>query len=321
MLHRIEERTPEWYAMRLKYVGGSEISGLWGVQPEFGQSQFTLHMVKSGRIPAPDVDDSPGSRIWFGIQLEPVIARMAAGLYQWDIEKAGYYTDDTTPGMGASLDFVIKQPGPAEKELGFTGPGALQIKNTAWLNWAREWVNGEPPQWILLQLQHEIACAGFTWGAIVVMVDGNTLPVYRYAARPRIIEGIREKVTDFWTAVREGNPPQTDASSSTADALRALYPSVPTPEPLDMRGHNRFPDLAAQFIVARENKRESERRYDDAKNEMEALLEGATWAESDEFKVHVAVVKESLPRAPKPGEMIGGRKSSRRITVSENLRK
>ena len=320
-LHILEERSPAWHATRLNYVGGSEIAALWGVQPDYGQSAFTLHMVKSRRIPAPDVDDSPGSRIWFGIHLEPVIAAMAAELYKWDIENGGYYTDDTTPGMAASLDFVIKQPGPAERELGFTGPGALQIKNTAWLQWAQKWTNDQPPEFIILQLQHEIACAGFSWGVICVLVDGNQLPIYRYPARPRVIEGIREKVADFWAAVHAGKPPQTDASDSTAEALKALYPSVPSAVALDMNFNNRFPDLCVQFILARENKRASEEHYDLAKNEIESLLEGATWAESEGFKVHVAVVKESLSRAPKPGEMIGGRKSSRRLAVSEKLRK
>ncbi len=80
----IKPDTPEWHAIRMKHIGGSEISALFGVQPEFAQSAFTLFMVKSGKIPAPPVDDSPGTRIWYGKRLEPAIGALSAGAARLD---------------------------------------------------------------------------------------------------------------------------------------------------------------------------------------------------------------------------------------------
>jgi predicted phage-related endonuclease len=317
----IKEKTPEWHAIRLKNIGGSEIAGLFGLHAAFGQSAYALHMVKSGRIPEPPVEDGPGSRVWFGVHMEPIIAAMGAELYRWTLEKGGYCTDDQQPGMACSVDFVITEPGPAEVELGFTGPGILQIKNTDWLNHRREWVGGEPPHWILLQLQHEIACAGYAWGAILPCIGGNELPVYRYAARPVTAALIRDRIAEFWEGVRTGKPPSIDGSDSTADAIRAAFPSVPDTQPIDLRGHNELPFICTQFILARENKKASDSAYQAAKNELEAILAGHTKAETDGYRITVAVVKETPPRAPGPGEMIGGRASSRRLTVTERIEK
>ena len=66
----IQENTPEWDAIRLENVGGSEVAALFGVQPDFAMSAMTLHLVKARRIEPPEVDDSPGSRIWYGRKMK-----------------------------------------------------------------------------------------------------------------------------------------------------------------------------------------------------------------------------------------------------------
>ncbi len=307
---RIPEGTPEWHAIRLRHVGGSEVAALFGVQEDYQQSLWTLHMVKSGRIPAPHVDDAPGTRIWYGKKLEPIIAEMAAQLHGWTVTKGGYCIDDTTPGMGCSLDYVITEPGPEETKLGFSGPGVLQLKNADWLAHKRGWVQDEPPFSVILQLQHEIACSGYGWGVIGCLVGGNNLPAYRYAAAPKIIEGIRDRVTRFWEDVRANRPPHVDDSESTAEAIRALYPSAVSLVPIDMTDNPDFDAICAQFLITRENRRASDKAEQGVKNELEAILQGATLAESLGWRVSVAVVED------KPG-----RRGSRRLNVTEILRK
>jgi len=316
----VNEHSPEWHAIRRRNIGGSEIAALFGLHAGFGQSAYTLHHVKAGHIEAPPVDDGPGSRVWFGVHLEPVIAKMAAELYGWKLDKGWYCTDDTTPGMACSLDYVIAAPGDAEEALGFTGPGVLQLKNTDWLNAKREWVNGEPPHWIVLQLQHEMACAGLTWGAIVPLVGGNELPVFRYAARPRTIAEIRQTVSEFWDDVRAGREPPADGRDSTAAALKALYPTLESDEAINMEFDNRMPDLVTQFLVARENRKASNEAYDTAKNEIEEKLKGHTRAYGLGWNIKVSVRRGSPDRAAKPGEIIKGRAASRTIAASQDIR-
>lgn len=273
-LTTIAEHTPDWHAIRLKNIGGSEIAGLFGVQADYAQSAYTLHMVKSGRIPAPPVDDSPGSRIWFGIKLEATIAQIAAELHGWDIQKGGYCTDDTTPGMACSLDYIITKPGPEEIKLGFTGPGVLQIKNVDGLQFRQKWTSDEPPFPILLQLQHEIACADCTWGVIVGMVGGNELPAYRYARREKTITLIRARVAAFWTGLRDARPPLVDGSDSTAAAVAELYPALGIELPLDLTTDNEMPEICAGLIVATADRKGAEENEREFKTRLAEKLKG-----------------------------------------------
>lgn len=273
-LLKVTEHTPEWHALRLKNIGGSEIAGLFGVQEEYQQSAYTLHMVKSGRIPAPPVDSSPGSRIWFGTQMEPKIAEMAAELYGWEIEKGGYCLDDQVPGMACSLDYTIVRPGPEELKLGFTGRGVLQIKNLAAMIHKQKWVGDEPPFSILLQLQQEVACSGCTWGVIAGLVGGNELPSYRYAARHKTIDLIRQRVTEFWQRVADGKPPHVDGTNSTAEALHALFPEVAGELPVDLTTDNEIAEICAGLLVATADVKGAKANEQSYKNRLDEKMAG-----------------------------------------------
>jgi predicted phage-related endonuclease len=274
ILSDVIEHSPEWHAVRLRNVGGSEIAGLFSVQADYAQSAFTMFMVKSGRIPAPPVDDAPGSRIWFGTRLEPAIAAMAAELHGWNLVKGGYCLSDTTPGQACSLDYIITEPGPEEIKLGFKGPGVLQLKNIDMIQHKQKWTEDEPPFPVLLQLQHEIDCANCTWGAIVGMVGGNQLPAYRYAARERTIMLIRERVTEFWGRVHAGKPPMVDGSESTEEALAALYPTLMEDLPVDLSTDNEMPEICAGLIVATADRKGAEANEQAYKSRLREKMAG-----------------------------------------------
>jgi len=315
--HNVHDGTPEWHAIRRQNVGASEVAALFGEQPDFAQSAYTLHMVKSGRIPTPPVDDGPGSRVWFGKYLEPTIARMAAAMWGWWTDKGTYCTDDTTPGMAASLDYIVREPGPDEIAKGYTGPGALELKNADWLAHRKSWDGGDPPMHILLQLQQQLACSGYTWGCIVCLVGGNQLVKYHYVPRPRIIDAIRERVTQFWADVRAGKAPPVDGTDSTAAALKVLYPSLGDDEPLDLMTHNEASEAAAQFMIAQADKASADARYIEARNRLEGILQGRRRAVCQGFSINVAVTPDNPGRVAMPGEIIGRRAGSRRFTVRE----
>ena len=313
----IVEGSEAWHGIRLDHVGGSEVAGLFGVQAGWGQSRMTLHLVKSRKIPAPPVDDSPGTRIWAGKRLEPVIATMCAEMFGWTIEKGYYHTDDECPGMACSLDYVITEPGPREIARGFSGPGVLQLKNSDYIQHKDQWAGSEPPFHIILQLQHEMACAGLGWGVIGVLKGGNEVLAYHYPASARIAAAIRAKVSEFWDEVRGGRLPNTDGTDSTADTLRALYPTVPNETPLDFTGDKEFMDACVQFRVTSANKSASEKAYVTAKNFLESKLQGKTWAIGDGFSVKVSAAQDKPDRLAEAGETIRGRKGGRTIHVRE----
>jgi hypothetical protein len=219
--------------------------------------------------------------------------------------------------MACSVDYIIAQPGETEQKMGFVGPGVLQIKNSDYLQHRAEWTNSEPPFHIILQLQHEIACTGLSWGAIGVLKGGNEVLVYRYPASAKMATAIRNRVKEFWDDVREGRIPNVDGTDSTADTLKALYPSVPNPIPKDFTGDKEFMNACVGFLNAAANNAQSKKAYDDAKNFLESKLQGVTSAKGDGFSVTVSVPADKPDRFAKEGELIKGRKGGRTIRIRE----
>ena len=313
----IIEGTDEWHAIRARHVGGSEVAALYQAQRPFAMSHFTLWQVKAGRIPPPVVPDE--GRVRWGRRLEPAIAHGAAEEYGWEIEKGGYVIDTLAPGMGCSLDYVITEPGPAEIERGWTGPGVLQIKNSDLIEHKRGWTAGEPPLWILLQLQHEIACAGAGWGCIVCLIGGNELARYPYAARPRVADDLRARIGAFWRSIAEDKPPPVDGSDSSADALAAMFPTMRSEPPLDLTADNELPEICAGLLVAQADRRGAAANEQAFKNRLVEKLSGHTRAVCQGYRIDVAVTPEKQDRPAAPGEIINGRAETRRITVKEDL--
>lgn len=303
----------EWHALRLRNVGGSESAALMlphDQLPPYMQSVFALHHVKAGRIPAPDVGNE---RTRWGQQLEQVIADAAAEQEEWTIRPGAYASDDTTPGMGCTLDRIIES-GPRDWAEGYEGPGALECKNVDWLVHKRSW-GDEPPPHILIQHQHQLACTGYAWGAVAALVGGHTLKVHRYRAKPKIIAEIRKRVARFWEQVRAGQEPKVDGTDATAAALRALYPAEE--EPLDLRDDAELAILCAELTDATARRREVEAEEAELRNRVMQRVAGHRRVMVQGFNVSLAVTPAKPDREARAGEIIRGRGETRRLTVTE----
>jgi predicted phage-related endonuclease len=74
----IAPHTPEWNAIRLQHVGGSEVAALFGASPHL--TLLELWLMKHGEIP----DDVPESdRLFWGKLLEEPIAQAVAITQKW----------------------------------------------------------------------------------------------------------------------------------------------------------------------------------------------------------------------------------------------
>lgn len=303
--------SPQWHALRSKHVGGSEVAALFDLptseRPNYMLTRFALWHIKAGNAPPPHV--SSPRPVW-GLRLEAVIADAVAEQEIWKVRKGGYVSDPTTPGLGCTLDFIIESD-PDEE-----GPGVLETKNVDWMVHRRSWVDGEPPLHILLQHQHQLAATGYSWGCVAGLIGGNDLRLYRYKARPKLIADIRRRVREFWASIEEGREPPVDGSDSAAAVLRAMY-SDPIDDIADLTQDNELPEICASYLNACVARRKAEQDEAEFKNRLIAKLGNHLAAETQGFRVRVAITPEKAPRPAEPGEVIPGRKESRRYTIKE----
>lgn len=219
----IAQRSPAWHELRSHSVGASESGILWGMQRAYQPSLYAFWHYKAEKIREPELDLGANPCVRLGMAFEPVIAQLAAADNEWEISPGPFVTDDTTPGLSASLDFVIA-PSETMAAKGFLGPGALECKLVGWDVFKAEYTGDEPPFAVLLQLQHQLAATGWGWGAVAAVIGGVELRVWLYNARIRVIEEIRDRVRAFWKSIDDDVLPPVDSAQSTADAIRALYP-------------------------------------------------------------------------------------------------
>ena len=296
----------EWHAARARYVGGSEVAALFGIQPDYAPSLYALWHIKAGNAPPPEVANP---RVTWGLRLEEAIAHAVAEERGWTIERGGHVVDPEGSGCAVTLDFTAHDPARPD-------PGCLEIKNADWLAHRRSWVDGEPPEHILLQLQQQLLCTGRTWGVVACLVGGNDLRVYPYEARPKLQALIRAKVRAFWQSIAAGREPPPDGSDAASAVLRALYAKT-VDEEADLTADNALPDICARLLDAAERRRAAEKAEALAKNELAAKLGPHTRAIAQGFRISVAVTVEKPPRPAAPDEIIPGRKEARRLTVKE----
>ena len=296
-----------WHELRATTIGGSEIAGLFDLQQPYQLSRYGLWAVKS-KLARDEFDGN--ERTTWGQRLEAAIAQGAAEDNGWTIRKGGYFTDPTTRGLGATLDYIILTS-PEH-----TTPGALEVKNVDGLVFRDKWVDGEPPEHILLQLQHQLAASGFAWGVIVALVNGNEMHTYEYAAREGIISQIRERVTEFWSLVDSGTPPEIDGEDTTTAILKAMSEPVRY-ETEDMSADAEFAEICAGYLRTKAAEKNAAEEHAVYKNLLFEKAGSFKKAEGGGFRVTQVIKSDTPDRVAKPGEIISGRKGGRHFLVKE----
>lgn len=303
------ESDAQWHALRAKTVGASEMSALFGVQPDYALSHYALYQVKSGRIPAPEVT---GNRPEAGRRFEEAIAHWVAEIEGWTIRKfPGYATHATVAGLGCTPDYEIIGH---EK-----GPGLLEVKQVDWLQHRRAW-GEEPPIHTALQLQAQLSVTGYAWGAVGAVVGGNEPKSYLFERRPKVIAEIERRTAEFWASIAEGREPPIDGSDSTAAAIKAMFPEATDEEPVDLSMDNTLPQLCADMLHAAETRKAAERIEQAAKSGILAKLGPHAKAKCNGFFVSAPAVPAIPDKIITPelvGTVIKGRISYRRITCKE----
>jgi predicted phage-related endonuclease len=281
----IQITSPEqWHELRLKHVGGSEVAALFNACSYL--TSLELYLIKRGEAPA-GIEDN--ERMFWGRMVEDAVAQGVAQVKGWVIENPkAYYICDDTRGMGCTPDRFICDA--KDRPLGL-----LQIKNVDRLIFSK-WENGEPPLQYQLQLQHELACTGLTWGALAVLVGGNELKICEYQAHAGAIARIKEAITKFWHMV--DNAIQPPAVADDYEILKELRPADEH-RIIDLSHDNEFPELCATAIEASERRKEAEKQERAAKAAILQKIGDAGRATCSGFTVKKTTVskKEYLVKA------------------------
>jgi len=206
----------DWLTVRKQGIGSSDAGTAVGLNPY--QSPLELWMVKTGRdadLPKIDPNDETSPTYW-GSLLEPIVA--------------AHYTRRTGNRV-RKINAVLQHPDPdkswmlANIDREVTGAPDVQILEckTAGEFGVPLWRDGVP-EYIVCQVQHQLAVTGKAAADICVLVCGQEIRIYRITRDDELIARLIELERQFWHYVETDTPPPADGSESADLALRCLYP-------------------------------------------------------------------------------------------------
>lgn len=203
----------DWLEVRKTGIGSSDAAAAVGLNPY--QSQLELWMTKTGRaagLPQVDPNDDASPMFW-GTLLEAFVA--------------AHYTKKTGNRV-RKINAVLQHPEHSwmlanldREVMAASDVQILECKTTG-MNGQRLWRDGVP-EYIQLQVQHQLAVTGKQAADVAVLVCGNDFRTYRIQRDNKLIASLIELERKFWQYVETDAPPPADGSESAAQALQALY--------------------------------------------------------------------------------------------------
>lgn len=204
----------DWLAVRRTGIGGSDAAAAVGLNPYM--SPMELWLDKTGRsegLPGPDPNDTTSPTYW-GTLLEPIVAASYTRVTGNRVRKINaVLRHPSIPWMLANIDREV---------VGTSDVQILECK-TAGEHGARLWRDGVP-EYVELQVQHQMAVTGKTAAHVAVLLCGQALEVFRVDRDDALIARLIELEARFWRYVESDTPPPADGSESADRALRHLYP-------------------------------------------------------------------------------------------------
>lgn len=233
-----------WHAERRQSIGASEIPTVLGLN-RF-QTPYDLWLIKTGRIPAPDLSGVPAVEI--GKALEGPLIDLFAKLRGIEIEHEGTtaYRCPEHSFLSASPDGWVIEDG---KRVGL-----VEVKTT------RAWTT--PPPYVVAQVHQQMLVTGMPWVIIIALVSGE-LRSWTIEADPEWQSRIVEAGARFWDHVLADVPP----------------PGAPEPEP--RQGVDAPSEIVEAVETLRALQRERLRIEDAEKRLRQRVLEWAEQAKAE----------------------------------------
>lgn len=268
----------EWLEWRRQGLGGSDAAAIAGLDPY--RSPIQVWLDKTGQLP---LDERASEAALWGHLLEPIIADEFER--RREVHVLGRQTQivhPTTAWLRATLDGLIYEVpgtalGPGDEPVAVMeirqsgGPVALyEGKTTSSISYSLDW-GEEPPDRVILQVQHNLAASQLAYAWVTCLVGGQRLRIFEVERDDDLIGELLDLEQRFWERhVLAGDPPPVVGTEREGQALRAAYlDSDPRAcVDLDEDGLN----LIRNRQAAKAEEKAAKKRIDAAENELMLLL-------------------------------------------------
>ena len=256
----------QWLEVRRGGIGSSDAAAAVGLNPY--KSALELWIEKTGQASAAPADqDDDQSPMYWGTLLEPIVAAHYTRRTGNRVRRVNaVLAHPEHPWMMANIDREV---------VGAPDVQILECK-TAGINGARLWCDGVP-EYVQLQVLHQLAVTGKQAADIAVLVGGQELRVHRIERDETMIAQLIALEREFWQKVVDRVPPDADGSESADSALRSLFPRD-VGGTADFAGHFELDAAFRELLALRESLESQEARANALKQQIQQRMGTATKA-------------------------------------------
>jgi len=214
-LRLVDTRTldrQQWLSVRQGGIGSSDAAAAVGLCPY--KSQLELWMEKTGRTPVEDAPPGMDDPRYWGTLLEPYVAVAYSQQTDRKVRKVNAVLQHPTfPYMLANIDREV---------VGCPDVQILECKTAG--EWGSKLWRDGVPEYIQLQVQHQLAVTNQQAADVAVLLCGQRLEIHRIERDEEVIARLMVLEARFWQYVTSDTEPPADGSESAGHALRQLYP-------------------------------------------------------------------------------------------------
>lgn len=214
-LGTFDSNSPEWHALRLRGIGGSDVAGIVGLSP--WNSPFKVWAVKTGQL-----DDSfiPSEAADWGNRLEPIVLdKFEEDFPELKVYRnVGTWANNERPWQLANPDALYETP---DGRLGI-----IEIKTSRYED---GWENDQPPVHYQTQVQWYAQTLGLTAPIYVVaLFSGSKFRVFEVDSNQFQQDTFLAEVEKFRDTyiLEPSNKPDFDGSMATYETVRDLNPEI-----------------------------------------------------------------------------------------------
>jgi putative phage-type endonuclease len=245
-----------WLECRRTGIGASEAAAILGFNP--WSSAFDVWAKKLQLV---EEDESEAA--YWGRVLEPHIAHAYARERKVKIRKFSK--------LLRSNEHSFMLATPDYKQLG-DPPALLECKQSG----LRSRWSEEAPEYVQVQVQHQLAVTGYQHAFVAALLGGNKLVWVEVRRNNQFINTVLIPAEEkFWQHVLSKTEPPVDASEATANVLKKLYPED-SGETIALPGS--FIDIDGRRMEAKERIKECEKVVRECDNLIRAEMKEASFA-------------------------------------------
>lgn len=304
----------QWLQERGKDITSTTVSALCGLSPYC--TVFELyHAHKSGVV----VPFRENEHTKAGKAIEEFAARVAAEKLAEThgpvaaVRRLNIYARIPGERMGSSFDFEV------EFEDGHTI--LLEIKGVNFFGHKEKWLDGEAPEHIEIQLQHQLEVIDRYEIGVIAAFTGiypDDCHLYERERDREMGQSLRQLVRDFWATVEAGKEPPADYYKD-GKVIAELYKNGAAPA-LDLTGDEEFEALVSKLLRLKRDAKAFDKDAKAVQAEIHAKLGNAIGGFTERYKINATRTKDyvgKLVTEAMVGTYVGGKKGYRQCRVKD----